>query len=173
MTRTSARALAVARPVIRGLILLNAIYALLIGALLVFSFFIEGWPQRPLGFDLVHAHPMAGFGLRMIVVVARDDDDFDVRVGDELGRVLVALDGGKIGGNLVEPRAVPIAERREPAARLRRKRARMQRSDAEPDHADTDLALSHLPALLLCPHGHKRPGRRAILRATAAPAGRR
>jgi Protein of unknown function (DUF2975) len=69
MTDTSARALAVARPVIRGLILLNALYALAIGGLLVYSFFIEGWPQRPLGFDLVHAHPMAGLGLRAIVVV--------------------------------------------------------------------------------------------------------
>ena len=69
MTRTNARALAVARPVIQGLIVLNALYALAIAGLLFYSFFIEGWPQRPLGFDLVHAHPMAGIGLRMIVVV--------------------------------------------------------------------------------------------------------
>lgn len=69
MTRTSAHALAVARPVIRGLILLNALYALVIAGLLGWSFFIEGWPQRPLGFDLVHEHPMAGLGLRAIVVV--------------------------------------------------------------------------------------------------------
>ena len=69
MTRTSAQALVVARPVIRGLILLNALYALVIAGLLGFSFFIEGWPQRPLGFDLAHAHPLAGQGLRAIVVV--------------------------------------------------------------------------------------------------------
>jgi len=69
MTRTSAHALAAARPIIRGLTLLNALYAIGLAALLGFSFFIEGWPQRPLGFDLVHAHPMAGFGLRMIVVI--------------------------------------------------------------------------------------------------------
>jgi hypothetical protein len=69
MTRTSTRALAVARPVIRGLILLNALYALAIAGLLVFSFFIEGWPQRPLGVDLVTAHPLVGHGLRAIVVV--------------------------------------------------------------------------------------------------------
>jgi len=69
MDPTSARALAAARPVIQGLTILNALYALGIAVLLVFSFFIDGWPQRPLGFDLVHAHPMAGLGLRMIVVV--------------------------------------------------------------------------------------------------------
>lgn len=69
MPRTSAFALAVARPVIRTLIVLNAIYGLVIAGLLVFSFAIEGWPQRPLGFDLTHEHPMAGFGLRMIVIV--------------------------------------------------------------------------------------------------------
>jgi hypothetical protein len=69
MPRTSAFALAVARPVIRGLIVLNTIYGLVISGLLVFSFFIQGWPQRPLGFDLTHEHPMAGVGLRMIVVV--------------------------------------------------------------------------------------------------------
>ena len=69
MTRTTAHALAAARPVIRGLIFLNALYALVITGLLVFSFFIQGWPQRPLGFDLTHVHPMAGTGLRAIVVV--------------------------------------------------------------------------------------------------------
>jgi hypothetical protein len=69
MTRTSTRALAVARPVIRGLIVLNALYALAIAGLLVFSFFIDGWPQRPLGVEMVTAHPYVGHGLRAIVVV--------------------------------------------------------------------------------------------------------
>ena len=69
MTRTSAHALAVARPVIQGLIVLNALYALALAGALVYSFFIEGWPQRPLGLDLVSAHPMVGHGLRAIVVV--------------------------------------------------------------------------------------------------------
>ncbi|MCM2337906.1 MAG: DUF2975 domain-containing protein [Lysobacter sp.] len=69
MTRTSARALAVARPVIQGLTFLNLIYAVAITALLVWSFFIEGWPQRPLGFDLVNMHPHAPNGLRVIVVI--------------------------------------------------------------------------------------------------------
>jgi hypothetical protein len=69
MTKTSSQALAVARPVIQALTVLNLLYALCIGALLVFSFFIDGWPQRPLGFDLVHQHPMAGTGLRAIVVI--------------------------------------------------------------------------------------------------------
>ena len=69
MTRTRAQALAVARPVIRSLIVLNILYALGIAGLLGWSFFIAGWPQRPLGFDLMHAHPLAGDGLRAIVVV--------------------------------------------------------------------------------------------------------
>lgn len=69
MTRTSAQALAIARPVIQGLIVLNAGYALLITGLLATSFFIEGWPQRPLGFDMVNAHPLLGHGLRAIVLI--------------------------------------------------------------------------------------------------------
>ena len=69
MTRTSVQALAVARPVIQFLTVLNTVYGLAIAGLLTWSFFIDGWPQRPLGFDLVHAHPMAGLGLRAIVVV--------------------------------------------------------------------------------------------------------
>jgi hypothetical protein len=69
MTRTSAQALALARPVTRGLIVLNALYALALAGLLVWSFFIEGWPARPLGFDVVNAHPLLGHGLRAIVVV--------------------------------------------------------------------------------------------------------
>jgi len=69
MTRTSAKALEVAQPVIKGLIVLNALYAVALTVLLGFSFFIEGWPQRPLGFDLMREHPMAGLGLRAIVVV--------------------------------------------------------------------------------------------------------
>ena len=69
MTRTSAHALALAQPVTRGLIFLNALYALVLAGLLVWSFFIEGWPARPLGFDMVNAHPLLGHGLRAIVVV--------------------------------------------------------------------------------------------------------
>jgi len=69
MTRTSTRALAVARPVIQSLILLNVLYALVIAGLLGWSFFIEGWPARPLGFDMVNAHPLVGQGLRAIVAI--------------------------------------------------------------------------------------------------------
>lgn len=69
MTRTSANALAVARPAIQILTVLNLCYGLVITGLLVWSFFIEGWPQRPLGFDMVNAHPWVGQGLRAIVVV--------------------------------------------------------------------------------------------------------
>jgi hypothetical protein len=69
MTRASAKALAIARPAIRGLSVLNALYALALVGLLVWSFFITGWPQRPLGFELVNAHPLLGQGLRLIIVV--------------------------------------------------------------------------------------------------------
>jgi len=48
MTRSSAHALAVARPVIQGLTVLNLIYAAGLAALLIWSFFIQGWPDRPL-----------------------------------------------------------------------------------------------------------------------------
>jgi hypothetical protein len=69
MNSTSARALAVARPIIQGLTVLNLLYAVGIALLLVWSFFIEGWPERPLGFDLVKMHPQAPNGLRAIVVI--------------------------------------------------------------------------------------------------------
>ena len=69
MNRTSAQALAVARPVIQGLTLLNLLYGLGIAALLAWSFVIQGWPERPLGFDLTRMHPLAPQGLRAIVVI--------------------------------------------------------------------------------------------------------
>ena len=69
MTSASAQALAVARPIIRGLTVLNILYAVGIAGLLATSFFIEGWPERPLGFDLTHAHPQLSLGLRAIVVI--------------------------------------------------------------------------------------------------------
>ncbi len=69
MTRTSTKALAIARPVIKVLIILNVLYALVIAGLLGWSFFIQGWPQRPLGFDMANAHPLVGHGIRMIVVI--------------------------------------------------------------------------------------------------------
>ncbi|HEY6942080.1 DUF2975 domain-containing protein [Dokdonella sp.] len=68
MTRSSARALAYARPIIRGLTALNLAYAAGLLALLVFSFFIAGWPTRPLG-DFASDHPQLGNGLRAIVVI--------------------------------------------------------------------------------------------------------
>ena len=69
MKQTSAQALAVARPVIQFLTVLNLLYAVGIAALLATSFFIQGWPERPLGFDMTHAHPQLGNGLRSIVVL--------------------------------------------------------------------------------------------------------
>jgi hypothetical protein len=69
MTRMSAHALAVARPVIQGLTVLNVLYGIGITLLLGTSFVIEGWPERPLGFDMTNAHPQLGTGLRAIVVI--------------------------------------------------------------------------------------------------------
>jgi hypothetical protein len=66
MTSMSTRALAVARPVIQLLIGLNLLYAGIIVALLTYSFFMNDWPARPLGFDLTSTHPRIGIGLRAI-----------------------------------------------------------------------------------------------------------
>lgn len=69
MNGTSARALAVARPIIRGLTLLNLLYAAGVALLLGASFFMEGWPHRPLGIELVTKYPWAPLGLRAIIVI--------------------------------------------------------------------------------------------------------
>lgn len=69
MTHASSQALTFARPAIVTLRFLNIVYAVVIGGLLVWSFLIEGWPQRPLGVDMVHAHPLVGHGLRLIVLI--------------------------------------------------------------------------------------------------------
>ena len=68
MTHTSARALAVARPIIQGLTVLNVLYAVCLALLLCWSFFIEGWPERPLG-DFASMHPQLPNGLRAIVLI--------------------------------------------------------------------------------------------------------
>jgi hypothetical protein len=69
MTRTSAKALALARPVIRGLTILNLVYASGIAVLLVSSFVRADWPWVPLGFDM-HAAPSAlPLALRAIMVI--------------------------------------------------------------------------------------------------------
>ena len=67
MNSMSARALAVARPVIQILTFLNIFYAICIAALLVWSFVMPGWPERALGFDIVSKYPMVPIGLRAIV----------------------------------------------------------------------------------------------------------
>jgi hypothetical protein len=69
MRREPSPALAVVRPVILFLTGLNLFYAASLATLLVFSFFIDGWPGRPLGIDMVTAHPWVGVALRTIVVI--------------------------------------------------------------------------------------------------------
>lgn len=94
MTRTSTQALAVARPVIRSLIVLNIVYAIVIAGLLVSSFFIEDWPHRPLGFDMVNAHPLVGHGLRAVVVIGLVGAAI---VHTILRRLLVIVDTVRVG----------------------------------------------------------------------------
>ena len=69
MTRTAAQALTVARPVIRGLTLLNIVYAAGIAVLLASSFVRPDWPWVPLGYDMHDAHPALPLGLRAIMVI--------------------------------------------------------------------------------------------------------
>ena len=68
MARTRVRALAAARPVILGLIFLNAFYALAIAGALGFSFFIQGWPERPLGAEMVKARRLEAIAWRVMVL---------------------------------------------------------------------------------------------------------
>lgn len=69
MSSTSDRALALARPVIQVLTVLNIFYALIVALLLGASFFMEGWPKRPLGIELVTKYPLAPIGLQAIIVL--------------------------------------------------------------------------------------------------------
>ncbi len=69
MNRTSAKALAVARPIITGLTVLNILYAAVITVLLASSVLRADWPWVPLGFDIKTAHPALPFALRTIMVI--------------------------------------------------------------------------------------------------------
>lgn len=69
MNSMSTRALAVARPIIQGLTILNIFYAVCLALLLGWSFLMPGWPERALGFDIVSKYPLVPLGLRAIVVV--------------------------------------------------------------------------------------------------------
>lgn len=102
MTRMSSRALAAARPVIRGLVLLNLLYALALLVLFGISFVIEGWPQRPLGFDLVDAHPWLGQGLRVIVLIAVAGAAI---VHGVLRRLLAIVDSVRSGNPFIDANA--------------------------------------------------------------------
>ena len=68
MTQTSAKALALARPVIGVLTILNVLYALSLIALLC-ALFLGPWPEKALGFDPAHPHRDPSLGLRTIVVI--------------------------------------------------------------------------------------------------------
>jgi hypothetical protein len=68
MNSTSTRALAVARPIIQGLTVLNILYALGLALLLGWSFVMPGWPEKALGF-IVSKYPLVPIGLRAIVLI--------------------------------------------------------------------------------------------------------
>ena len=67
MTRTSAKALSVARPVIRILTIANVVYGVGL-VLLLNALFLGPWPQKALGFDPA-AHPDPSQALRGIVAI--------------------------------------------------------------------------------------------------------
>ena len=69
MNRMPATALAVTRPIIQGLTVLNLLYAISILCLFCASFFIAGWPWTPLGFDLATMDPRVPLGMRTIMLV--------------------------------------------------------------------------------------------------------
>lgn len=66
---TSTRALAITRPVIQGLTVLNIFYGVCLALLLGLTFVAPGWPERALGFDIVSKYPLVPLGLRAIVVI--------------------------------------------------------------------------------------------------------
>ena len=68
MTRISAKALAVAHPIIQFLTALNVLYAVGMSGLLAYSFFAADWLVE-LGFVPAGAHPSLRLGLRAIMVV--------------------------------------------------------------------------------------------------------
>jgi cytochrome bd-type quinol oxidase subunit 1 len=116
MTRTSAQALAVARPVITTLIVINVLYGLIISGLLAWSFFIDGWPQRPLGFEMVNAHPWVGNGLRAIIVVGV----VGAAIVHTILRRLLAIVDAVAGGAAVVRACRRVRARRADACRPRR-----------------------------------------------------
>jgi hypothetical protein len=98
----STRALAVARPAIRILIALNIAYAALIAGLLGFSFFIDGWPVRPFGAELVAGHPYVGAAARAIVVVGIVGAAI---VHTILERLLAIVDTVRVGDPFIDENA--------------------------------------------------------------------
>ena len=95
MTRTSARALAVARPIIQVLLVLNLLYAAGITLLLVSSFFRPDWPWVPLGYDMHAADPALPLGVRAIMVIGL----VGIAIVHVILRRLLAIVGTVRGGN--------------------------------------------------------------------------
>lgn len=67
MSRMPVRALAAARPVILVLTVLNLLYAASITGLFCASFFVDGWPWKPLGIELATMHAQTPLGLRTVM----------------------------------------------------------------------------------------------------------
>lgn len=65
---TTQRSLALAPLALRTLLVLNGLYGLGLGLLLIASFFFSDWP-RPLGLAPNPSHPMLAVGSRAIIVI--------------------------------------------------------------------------------------------------------
>ena len=102
MSRMPARALAAARPLILGLTVINLGYAAIIISLLCASFFVEGWPWKPLGFDLATMSPQAPLGLRAIMVIGIC---FAVIVHTVLRRLLAIVETVRSGDTFIPANA--------------------------------------------------------------------
>jgi hypothetical protein len=102
MTRLSSRALAAARPVIRGLGLLNLLYALALGVLFGIGCVVEDWPHRLLGFARADAHPRLAEGLLAMMLIAIAGAGI---VHAILGRLLAIVDSVRGGDPFIEANA--------------------------------------------------------------------
>jgi hypothetical protein len=69
MNATANRALAVARPVITGLMVLNLLYGMFIAALLIASLVAPDWPWAVLGFKMEVAHPALAVALQSVAAL--------------------------------------------------------------------------------------------------------
>jgi hypothetical protein len=98
MSRITDQALAISRPAIQILIVVNVFYAASIAGLLATSLFSNGWVERALGFDLSPVHPWLPLGVRAIAVIGIVSAAI---VHSILQRLLAIVDAVRIGDPFV------------------------------------------------------------------------